>query len=307
MKISRLGPALLTLATIVGGSGLLQASTFNSTQSQPDAYHSRLLILGDRAWAGGPGRNLTIERGAHDMSYVHDRPYTLPYIASVVAGEALYIDYIRTAKDHGFADDKITNVRLFWQIEDSGIVEIDMEWLSNRGGFSKSVDIPTSATGEIALWFKVELQSGSKLWDSQYGKNYNLNIIPANCAHLRFLAPVDGNWVTPKPDRQLIAGHSVCLHYERDRIKALGVPAGWYRMGIVEPTVQGWLRFSDEAGKEIGQYALGNELKDARFEIPVGAREMQLWFKGQNYYAGVAEKWDNNFGRDFRFGVEADQ
>jgi hypothetical protein len=254
---------------------------------------------------GSVARALTIEVGPTDMAYVYDHPWSLPYVAAIQAGETLGIQYNRQPGQLGM-DGTITRVTAFYRFDGGEVGQVETQ-LVEPGSYYRQTQIavPAWASGEVEVWFEMETSTGVRVWDSDFGRNYHVDVVAADAPEVHFPAPHDGQWVAPYAERELHAGRGLRIAYELERIKALGVPAAFYRGGIVEPSVKGWISFTDGAGVEVARFAF-DRASDAStlVAIPEAARQARLWFKGLNYYAGVTERWDANFGDDFVFPIE---
>lgn len=166
------------------------------------------------------------------------------------------------------------------------------------------INIPVSATGEVEYWFKLTRSNGTVEWDSRWGANYRINILPAATTTITF----DQDWKIVRTG-PIEEETSVKLDYDRDRLvdallRATNTPSNTnYSMKISA--------FVSFDGKQAAEYPvdIGFSVMQAPLvEVPRNTNEMKVWFKGSiRVYVNNRAEWrdvyDSNYGANYAFAI----
>jgi hypothetical protein len=164
--------------------------------------------------------------------------------------------------------------------------------LSPSGGTAEPV-VELPAAGRVAFWFQVTNVWGCSAWDSNYGRNFTYEIAPQ--PRIVF----DAAW------NEMVEGMpgsapGLVIDYDLKRLPSCR--AGYNGLPTWEVLV--WWRFDGGAvsytpvTKVVGTERVA---APATIAVPVGAREVELWFKESD--RGGCVGYDSDFGRNYRWRV----
>jgi hypothetical protein len=218
-------------------------------------------------------------------------------VGVIPAGAHLGINYVKNYSDVGLAAAP-TALEVDWAVNGttaSQSVSNEFSATDGRIGFDTAIDVPATATGQLAIWFKFTDADGSVGYDSRNGQNYIANLLPSSTPTIQFAAPQGGTWPAPTVQGSLTAGGSFRVQYDFGRVTALGFNA-------TDAAVEAYANSLDANGAQLG-VSNGNvesgQLSNA-LSISAGAAQVQVYFEivsdGQSTY-------DSNLGQNFSFSV----
>jgi hypothetical protein len=221
-----------------------------------------------------------------------------------VAGQKVHVGYRREAWTLGQSS-KIVDVRMQYKLPCEAQVRDLSSSAFLAGAFE--FEIPTDATkeGTLEYWFVVRLANGSEIYDSRFGQNYGVHLLPPACALVSFDADQNpGNWPTVAVQGSLISGGALCLSYDKARAYALGLHDQWYRGVKIAPSAMGYARYFNAEGNVINdvEFFPNHEGKRVALPVPHGAKRFSMWFRASEYSG--KEAFDSLFGANYHFEVQ---
>ncbi len=245
-------------------------------------------------------------RNAQDYYWRFDE-HTL-VAAYVTAGTPLTISYRKSPADLG-GRGLLRTFYLYYRIDGGAVQTMEVPWFPVGGTNSRpdiwaDIPVPADARQQVEFWVKLETDAGENVWDSQYGRNYFVRVLQPDCKRLTFRAPTaEGIWLPPQQSGGIRAGDTVCLSYELDRIKALGLRAEPHRVTLIEPRVEGVFDVLGKNGELIDRLHWRDTKHDGRFFVSTGATQIVASYLGTSF-SGRTRK-DDNFGAGFHFTVHS--
>ncbi|MBI3180993.1 MAG: hypothetical protein HYZ28_02485 [Myxococcales bacterium] len=239
---------------------------------------------------------------AHASASLEGVAAAVPAPHGVEAGKPLVVSYFQEPSHLGRPDAKLTSVKMHYRIDGRDYPPLEVV---GRGRYSaepvrltKQIDIPADAKGELEYWFECATDRGETLWDSKFGENYRLNIIPVSGGTIRF----DDLW-GESVKGPLQAGGTLRLSYDADRVRQF-LGDQWHRTGNTL-SITGHVSFDGRPPVVLPISTFdtqhGIHLHEAAVEIPSDARKASIWFKG----TGVANSiYDSDFGANYTFDVQ---
>ncbi len=227
------------------------------------------------------------------------------------AGKPFTIRYGRGPGDLG-QQGALKDVVLHYRIDGGPEQKRSLALVTDPSGFTHreylQLDLPATAKGELEYWFEQKLEDGRTLWDSDFGRNYRTDILPAGGATLRF----DDLW-GQAVQGPLRAGGTLRLGYDTDRLKQF--LRGTQHHGAETWNVTAFVSFDGRPPVSVpltiptrGQFGqtTGMQTLEAAIAIPGDAKQAQVWFRGSAYGGSVfgGNAWDSNFGKNYVYPVE---
>lgn len=97
-------------------------------------------------------------------------------IPGVEAGKPIVVSYSREPEDMGRPDVKFRSVKMHYRVDGQQMPPVEVA--GPRGHVPTTIEVPPAAKGELEYWFEIDTESGEKLWDSDFGKNYSFGVQP---------------------------------------------------------------------------------------------------------------------------------
>jgi hypothetical protein len=228
------------------------------------------------------------------------------------AGKPFAVTYYRNLSDVG-GQGELAKIQLKYRI-DGGPVKTKSIAVGQRDlhtgqliRLPAKIDLPANAKGEIEYWFELESKTGHKYYDSDFGKNYHANIIPAGGSVVKF----DDLW-GDAVSGPIKAGGTLRIAYDVDRLKQFLY--GTWHHGAPTWNISAFVSFDGRGAVEIpltvpkrGQFGVSQDMipVEAAVEVPADAKQVSLWFRGSSYggsrFGGPA--WDSNYGVNYNYPV----
>jgi hypothetical protein len=228
------------------------------------------------------------------------------------AGKPFVVSYGRSPADLG-KPGELASVKLHYRI-DGGKVKtktiVDGSRDLQSGQLNRipaRIAVPAGARKEIEYWFELKTTSGETLWDSDFGKNYRANVVPAGGVVARF----DDLW-GEAISGPIKAGETLRIAYDADRLRQFMY--GLWHHGVPTHSIFAYVSFDGGKPMELpllvpnrGQQGQHLDLipLEAAVEVPKGAKSVTLWFRGSSYGGSIhgGPAWDSDFGRNYRYPV----
>lgn len=188
-----------------------------------------------------------------------------------------------------------------------------------------NIDIPANAKGDLEYWWKNTTQTGQTDWDSRYGQNYHVQVLPKT----------DGTIVFDKGfgetvDGKIKAGGAVKLDFDRKRLadelvreaKADQAQLGTsYDVNSGDITIKAMVSFDGKPAVEFPLDQGFGVTYEPTVQVPADAKSMSVWFRGtvrstlpsDGYKPGVGGPvhdvyhtvYDSDFGKNYKFDVQS--
>ena len=158
--------------------------------------------------------------------------------------------------------------------------------------------IPKTAKDTAEVWFRVKTADGATHWDSNLGRNFKIDVIPAPSATIDF----QPGWVTNKMGT-LKAGGAFKLRYDMARM----MPTMGDQIDASQTfALQALVSFDGKFPQSINMtgWTGPEELSvyEPNIKIPNGAKKASIWFFGRG--RSGAHGWDSNRGANYDFSIE---
>lgn len=234
----------------------------------------------------------------------------IPAIAE--AGKPFTVSYHKSLADLGLGGD-LKTVTLHYKVDGGPVrkkVIADGQRDLQSGQLVRlpaKIDLPATARGEVEYWFVLESKDGQQTYDSDFGKNYRADIVPAGGAVVKF----DDLW-GDAVSGPIKAGETLRIAYDVDRVKQF--LWGVNHHGVPTWSVSAFVSFDGKPATELpiavpqrGQFGSTSDMipVEVAIEVPADAKKVDLWFRGSSYggsqFGGPA--WDSNFGSNYSFPV----
>ena len=224
----------------------------------------------------------------------------VPATGGIEAGKALNVNYYKRLP---VPESEVDSVTLRYRIDGQDYPGVQVASLNTRGPANLvrktgTVQIPASARGEIEYWFEVKTRSGQTVYDSNSGRNYKANVVPAGGATVKF-----DDLFNEAVTGQIKAGESLKLNYDMDRLrKYMG---DQFARGGNTLAIDAWVQFDGGAPQQVpvARFDSSGQLQtlEAAVEVPADARNVKIWFRGKGAFS---EMYDSNFGANYSYSVQ---
>lgn len=239
-----------------------------------------------------------------------------PGVAMAEAGKPFVVNYERGLQDLG-ATGNLASVMLHYQINNGDVQSLPItSGARNMANgqlvrFPATIPIPQNARGELVYWLELTATDGSKVWDSDFGKNYRTTLVPAGGTMVRF----DEQW-SAQTNTPIKAGEALRIAYDVDRLKQF--LRGTNVRGAETWHITAYVAFDDKPAQEfevtVPQFGPSGTYHalvpwEVAVAVPTDARKASIWFMGSAYGGSVfgGNAYDSNFGKNWEFPVEPAQ
>lgn len=229
------------------------------------------------------------------------------------AGKPFVVDYQRGLSDLG-QQGELKKVTLHYRIDGGPVkkkVIADGQRDLQTGQLIRipaKLAIPATAKGEVEYWFSLESKSGGKFYDSDYGKNFHANIVPAGGVMVK----LDDLW-GDAVSGPIKAGGTLRIAYDVDRLKQF-LQGTWHH-GAPTWNIMAYVSFDGQPPLELpvtipnrGDHGMYVDMVPVELavEVPSSARQVSLWFRGSSYGGSVfgGNAWDSRHGANYNYPVE---
>jgi hypothetical protein len=178
------------------------------------------------------------------------------------------------------------------QLNGGAVASFEAGGLSPSNGTNPPV-VALPQAGDLAVWFQITNRWGCQAWDSNYGANYHLQVVPQ--PRIKFGA----DWSTKVEGKPGSTG-TVVVDYALERLPACRQT--YNGLGTWEILV--FYRFDGGAVAYTPvtvPSGSGRAPAPAELKVPAGAGELELWFKNTDRAGCLA--WDSAYGQNYHFSL----
>jgi hypothetical protein len=229
-------------------------------------------------------------------------PQTATYGYVGEAGKPLTFEYQNGANSPGLQKSNAIEV----QYKLAGSDQVQTLALGNEGGssdfFTGTLQVPSNASGKLEFWFKKTQADGSTLYDSNYGTNYQGEVIPAGGTNLDF----QGNWQTAQSG-PIKAGSTLRFDYNPQRLVSQMEQA--FEDGYQTYQISAMVSFDGKPAVEVPLVAMPDDsqgtahLMESAIRVPDDAKSVSVYFKGHDVTSNLY--YDSRYGQNYRFDVQS--
>jgi hypothetical protein len=238
------------------------------------------------------GKPLVLVYDRHESITYQPPPRCFDEISGIYTdcGSESYGEYIYT---------QYQKRELHYRIDGGAVTMLEVP----TGNPGVEIAVPATARGEIEYWFALTRTDGQVEWDSKWGKNHHINVLPPATGTIVF----DENWGETL-NGSVRAGQSVKLDYDRDRLIPTLKRVGNINYDNYSVRAFALVSFDGGAAAEYPVDIGFSVTQMPLVEVPAGARQMSVWIKGQvQVFKSGGYEWrdayDSNFGTNYRFSV----